>query len=206
MLDYHRAGADGAPRFGRHRGVYEFERSPEWMAWSAAWSGSAERSMSQAEFAKFIEGRLVDVADPVAPDGAAAKLAEAAQMTFANAAALYTLSRGLKINVKREAGESFDPATGEATLTFTSAESGAGGETVTMPRAFLVEIPVFRGGEKYLIAVWLRRRMPESRADGIKWWVEGYRVLETFDHAFSESCKKAALNSGLPVYVGSPET
>lgn len=205
VLDYHRAGHDGAPRFGKHRGMYAFERSPEWLAWSKVWNGTVDTSMSQADFAKFIEARLVDVADPSLPDGAAAKLAAAAQIKFASASDLYTLSRGLTVNVKRTAGESVDPATGESSLVFTSEHTGAGGEKVSAPRAFLIEIPVFRGGDKYLIAIWLRRRMPERGDEGIRWWLEGYRVNETFDHAFAESCSKAAKDSGLPVYVGSPE-
>lgn len=212
VLDYHqavnvdgKARADALPRFGRHRGVYTFETSPEFNAWAAAWNGSADKAMSQADFAKFVEARIVDVADPIAPDGAAAKLAAAAGFKFASAADLVTLSRGLRVHVKSVAAEGFNPTSGETELTFTTEHSTTNGDKFTAPRAFLIEIPVFRGGDKYLIVVWLRYRLPSDNREPMRWWLEGYRITETFDHAFNTACKDAAEKSGLPVYVGEPE-
>lgn len=203
VLDYHRTGPEGAPRFGRHRGVYSFERSPEFVAWNGAWGG---QTMSQADFARFVEQRIVDVADPIAPDGAAAKLSEAAGFKFASAAELVTLSRGLKVHVKSSAEESFDPTSGETSLVFTTQHATPQGEKFTAPRAFLIDIPVFRGGDRYLIVVWLRYRLASTKDEATKWWIEGYRILETFDHAFNAACTKASETSGLPLFVGDPES
>jgi hypothetical protein len=57
VLDYHRAGSGGSPRFGQHRSHYAFPVSDEWTVWTKAHG----REMGQGDFAEFIEAHMVDV-------------------------------------------------------------------------------------------------------------------------------------------------
>ncbi len=72
-----------------------------------------------------------------------------------------------------------------------------------MPGAFLVAIPVFKGGAPYQIPARLRYRVREK---SITWFYELHGVDRVFDHAFSEACAKAANDTGLPLFLGAPES
>lgn len=61
VIDHDGQGAALAPAFGQHRVTYEFPLSDQMKAWLAA---TAKGLMEQAEFAHFLEDRLVDVENP----------------------------------------------------------------------------------------------------------------------------------------------
>lgn len=198
VLDYHRAG-EGAPRFGRHRALYTFPLSDEWEAWTA----SNGKAMEQATFAAFLEDRIVDVADPGAAFSSAKKFAEALNIpSFASAAKLLSLSRGLSVHVEERATNRIDPSTGETTIFFAAEHKDDAGAPLAVPRAFLVQLPVFRGGAAYQLAVRLKYRVSGGR---ISWSYEIHAADKSFDDAFRESCELAAEKTGLPLFYGTPE-
>jgi uncharacterized protein YfdQ (DUF2303 family) len=199
VLDYHEATAEGAPRFGQHRGIYSFPLSDEWLAWTA---GNA-KSMDQRKFAEFIEDRIIDIlGDPSAMGARARNLAEAIQVSFAPASRLLELSRGMSIRVAAKVTSAQNLATGEVQVCYATTHEGEGGGSEKIPGAFLIGIPVFRNGERYELPVRLRYRLNEG---ALSWFYEIHGADRVFEHAFNEACEKAAHATGLPLFVGVPE-
>lgn len=198
VLNYHRQGATADPRFGDHRGVYRFPLSKEWKAWQAL----NEKPMTQEAFASFLEDRIVDVADPREAGAKANEFLKLLGGSFADAARLMDLSRGLTIYVAASATKVVNLASGEGQITYTEEHHNAGGVKLDIPRAFLIGLPVFHGGTAYQVAVRLRYRLKENH---LTWSYSLHRTDVVFDHAFEEACKRAADATGLPLFVGSPE-
>ena len=68
--------------------------------------------------------------------------------------------------------------------------------------AFLLAIPVFRGGDLYQIAVRLRYRV---QGGAVSWSFELHGADRSFDHAFREACEDARARTELPLFYGQPE-
>ncbi len=198
VLDYHRIGADGAPRYGKHRGVYAFPLSAEWLAWRAQ-NGAA---MDQAKFAEFLENRILDVTDPSDVGATPAKLIEGIGCKFATPSKLLELSRGLSIRVSSKVQTSQNLSTGEASLVYAAQHEDEAGAALKVPGAFLIVLPVFKNGSPYQVAVRLRYRVREG---AITWFYELYQADRVFDHAFKEACDLASTATKLPLFLGSPE-
>lgn len=199
VLDYHRQTADGAPRFGEHRVVYAFPLSDEWKAWQAM-NG---KEMSQAQFAEFVENRILDVADPSGAGEMARALAEGTGATFASPSRLLELSRGLSVRVGQKVRNAANLATGEVEVQFVTEHQDQLGQPLRVPSAFLVAFPVFRQGDAFKLPVRLRYRL---RDGDVRWFYELYRADLAFEAAFNEACAKAHQQTGLPLFFGAPET
>lgn len=211
VLDYHPANqkieeADGRigappPRFGRHRSQYAFPLSDEWEAWNQ----QNNTFMSMADFALFLEDRIVDVAAP-----GEIPLSDAAN-TFisriggkdriATPSDLITLSRGLRVNQKNTISNQVNLSSGEGEIMFASDHTDMDGNKLTVPTSFQIAIPVFRSGPLY--GVIARLRYVASPALQFKY--ELWRVDRVFDAAFKEDVDRVAEETGLPVLLGSPE-
>ncbi len=205
VLDYHRQGAEGKPRFGKHRAVYNFPLSNEWRAWK----DKNCTAMSQQEFAEFLEDRITDVIAP--PDMVGAPLDRDDPMVhlasmlggaFASPTKLMELSRGLSVRANEQVRQATNLSSGEVSLQFTSEHQDEAGQPLKVPNLFLIAIPVFLSGALYRVAVRLRYRL---RAGAISWFYELHRTDLVFDHAFTEACNKARAVTDLPLFVGSPE-
>lgn len=201
VLDYHRAGGEGDPRWGVHRGLYEFPLSEEWRAWMAA----DGKTLEQAHFAEFIEDRIGDVLpspDAVDPADNLARIMREFQTTFATPAKLMELSRGLKINEVSQVANVVNLSSGEGQISWTSEHQDAQGQPMKVPGAFLIAIPVFFAGPAYRIPVRLRYRKAGQK---IVWTLLLYRPEITFRHAFDEAVELVAEQTKLPVLHGTPE-
>lgn len=199
VLDYHRHGADGAPRFGRHRGVYAFPLSDEWHAWVE----KNAQQMQQSAFAEFLEDRIQDIADPEGAFANAKAFAEQLGISgFASPSRLLALSRGLSVHVDDRVTNKVDLSSGEATIHFETSHTDDEGAPLNVPRAFLIRLPVFRAGAAYQLAVRLRYRVSGGR---VMWSYEIHGVKRALDDAFREACERAKEGTGLPLFFGQPE-
>jgi len=205
VLDYHCQTAAGDPRFGVHRGHFSFPVSDEWKAWTKA-DGT---KMEQAEFAEFIEDRLGDLI--AAPDFTKAeteadrKLKEFADLVggnFASPSKMVELSRGMAIHTDERVKQIVNLSTGEIQVQYEAAHNDAAGAPLKVPNLFMLAIPVFEGGDLYRIPVRLRYRSSGGR---VSWFFELYRADKVFKHAIEEAFTKAATETGLPLFSGSPE-
>lgn len=210
VLDYHKQ--DGSPRFGEHRGLYAFPLSEDWKAWADV----DGKELSQAQFAQFIEERILDVVDPkqVSSDAGGDKLwdfAEGLGILVATRTQLVELSRGLSINKEAAIAEHHDLTSGESRLRFETKHKDATGAPLVVPGGFCIAIPVFRGDGAYRLAVRLRHRVMRSGAgddarDKVLWTIAIYRGDAALGDAFDRACAEVAAKTSLPVIAGEPES
>jgi uncharacterized protein YfdQ (DUF2303 family) len=199
VIDYHRAGADADPRFGRHRAVYSFPLSDEWRAWTAKDVGGG---MAQKDFAEFVENRIADVMSPEKAGQAARALSETIGASFATPAQLMALSRGLAVTIGRRVKNAVNLSTGEVEVSFVEEHADSTGKPLKVPGAILLSIPVFRGEDHYQVPARLRYRVT---GEGLRWSVDLYRTDVIFRDAFMGACATVKEATGLPLLLGSPE-
>lgn len=197
VLDYHPIGAKSPPRNAKHRARYAFPLSDEWKEWKA----KNKKSFAQVDFAQFIENRIADVAAPESAHAGALEFRDTLGCTFATSVKLLELSRGLEVRVESVAKEIRRLENGEGQVIYTETHKDASGQTLSIPSAFLIAIPVFRSGPRYQLPIRLRYRMNGP----ISWFYEIYRDDVVFDHAFAEACATANEVTTLPVLQGKPE-
>jgi len=200
VIDYNPKGeeAEVEARFGEHRTNYAFPLSDEWIAWTS----SNAKQFSQATFAEYIENRIADVTDPASAGDAAKDFVALLGAQFASPSGLLQLSRGLTVRVGLAVQNQANLGTGEASIRYEAKHTGEDGGPLLVPGAFLLAIPVFRGGARYQIATRLRYRVKDNQ---ITWFYETYRADAVFDHAFNEACELAAKETALPLFMGAPE-
>jgi len=199
VLDYHRAGAASAPRFGKHRTAYEFPLSDEWTAWKTV----ENKNLSQADFAEFLEDRLPDVLSPEDASDIDRDLMAKIGPAYASPQEMLTVSRGLRIHVEHRITNKVNLSSGEVELQFEEEHRDAQGfARVNVPGAFLIGIPVFRKGPPYKIPVRLRYRTGNG---SITWFYQLYRDEVVFDDAMIEAIEKVKAETQLPLLFGTPE-
>lgn len=155
IIDYHPAGTDvlktGA---GKHR----IEYIAAIHARMARWLKGERLSMSQVDFASFIEDNMSDLT-----------VLEGFRPPFGNAVAtpadLLTLSRGLEVRVNQVVRNATRLATGETSLVFSTENSARGqdGSEVIVPEWFGLRLPIFVGTEPTIIPVRLRYKLHEGQ-------------------------------------------
>lgn len=201
VLDYNEQGPDGLPRFGGHRGVYNFPVSEQWEKWNEM----DGETMNTREFAEFIEDRIMDVIDP--PSTLDEKLATIAKQIgtakFASASRLMELSRGMQVNITAQAKQIVNLNSGEGSISFVEEHSGEGGKKLDVPNLFLISIPVFNSGVPYRMPVRLRYRVAQGGA--IIWSYSMFQPDLAFLHAFNEAAALCAKDTDAPVIFGTPE-
>jgi len=198
VFDYN-APNDGTPGWGQHRAEHVFPLSDEWKQWV----GGNKRLMKQAEFAEWIEDRILDVADPsLATDRTKEILNALGGELPASPAKLLALSKGLTVHVQSQLENHVKLDSGEVNLVWKTEHQDGQGSKLVVPGAFLVAVPLFQGGPKYPIIVRLKYRAGQG---AVEWSYALYRTEEFFDLAIAESCKQVREQTNLPVYVGIPE-
>lgn len=192
----------GAPRFGRHRAAYSFPVSPEWQAWTRI----GERELSQRELCEFLEEHVVDVIDPARLEEESVDKTKALVgqlgITLASPSQVITLARGLEIKVDTKIIQTVNLSSGESEFTFEETHRDKSGAAVRVHRGFAVHIPVFRGGDAYVLVVRLTYR---KRNEGIAFKLTLQRADQAFRDAFEEAATVAQDRTGVPLFYGSPE-
>ena len=143
VLDYHDAGADGTPRFGKHRTTFNFPLSEEWKVWAKFNS----TKMNMVEFAQFLEERINDVDYLDSPDDLNEDIQRFIGATgldkIASPSRLVELSKNLQIHETSNVKAVHNPASGEGVIRFESEHTDAAGAPVDVPGLFIICIPVF---------------------------------------------------------------
>lgn len=199
VLNYNPAGPEqNATGWGDHVARYAFPLSEQWKAWML-YDG---KSMELKTFAEFLEEHVEDIGEPDAAGSAAKLLMDKLGIALATPAAIMGLAKGLSIRVEHNVVNYDSLQTGETQLVFEVKHSDKTGAPLKLAAAFLINVPVFKGGAFYQLAVRLRY-VPQERR--VLFTFHLYREDLVFEHAFSEACKKAEIETALPLYVGSPE-
>lgn len=197
VLDYHE-GADGQPRFGKHRGFYAFPLSEEWRRWVAA----GQQKMTQAQFAEFIEENIVNVIDPAAAGEKALDFARTVGAELGGPQRLMEMSRGLKLRVSSHMQSAVTLSSGEVQFFYGTEHQDERGQPLKVPTAFVAALRVFQGGAYYQVPVRVRYRAKDGE---ITWSIDLQRLDVIFEDAFGEAKKRAADETSLPLFVGTPE-
>lgn len=209
VLDYNEEGADGAPRFGKHRTAFNFPLAPEWRAWIGANGGV----MSMTDFAKFIEDRYIDIIPPAvvastftSEDDPVKKFVDSLGGVgkLGGPADLMRIASGMSVHENSVVGDVVRLQSGEGSVTFTVQHEtqDAQGEKMTVPPAFGVAVPVFRGEQPFCVIARLRYRKVSG---SLKLWYELFRADLTFDVAVNDAIEKVQHETGLTVWKGQPE-
>jgi len=204
VIDYHCAGAESGPRWGRHRADFNFPLSDQWKAWVVR----DRKPMTMMEFALFIEDRVLDVQDIDIESGdlnADQRLyLRATGGSLAGKGTLLAISTSLKVNETSAVKEARNLTSGETQIQFEdSHQTEVRGDTVKLPSAFVIAIPVFKGSKDFFRI--LARFRYRKTGEGLKFWYELWNVDATFDVAFREACALVESETGLPLLFGKPE-
>jgi hypothetical protein len=204
VYDYHPTVPDAGgvaaaeARFSEHRSLYSFPVSDEWTTWNQ-YNGT---KLDQGQFAEFLENHIHNVTDPLGALKETVAIMEMLLCKFTGPSGLMELARGLTVREASVVANQHKLGSGEVTFRYDTKHLDEAGAPLTVPGAFLLSIPVFRGGDNYQLAARLRYRL----ANGLlTWWYELHRARETFDHAFDQACEKAKTDTKLPLFYGSPE-
>lgn len=202
-------GATALPRFGDHRGVYAPEFSDEWKLWTK----NNGTPLDQASFGRLIErgARCIFDVDEEHPE----KLGEqaawfakrfgrrfAAGEFFGSSEVMLQLAEGLIANVEETIGET-NVRGASRSVVFTSKTST---DTVTVPTAFLLALPVFKGGELWQVPARLGfKPVTKGETRVFEWKIELWDTDATVKACLADMAATVKARTGLPCFTGTPE-
>jgi uncharacterized protein YfdQ (DUF2303 family) len=199
VFDYHPSNSNTTDAaFMGHRATYAPALSDPWNAWS----GKNGASMTQVDFAAFIEEHITDVIVPNFDDPNLKTFADLVQGRFASPSDLLAMSRGLAVNVETTVKNAVQLNTGIINVQFEETHRDGLGQPIQIANLFQITIPVFYGGTPYRIAVRLRYRLAGGK---IVWSYLLVRPDLVFDDAFKGIVKQVVDETEVPVFLGAPE-
>lgn len=140
VLDYHAHG-QGTPRWGQHRVTLTLHHSEEWKIWI----GKNNVQMNQQVFSEFLEQNAMDVTKPTP-------------------ASMMEIAGDLHATTEVEFGSGLRQQDGQIKFKYTeTTTTKVGAGQVSVPDRFMIEIPVFVGGERIDMEALLRFRMKEGK-------------------------------------------
>lgn len=184
--------------FCDHVAHYPFPLDPSFEAWTR----NVDKWLGMEEFGRFLEDRLLDVLDPADAGPSAKAFGAQYSVAFAGPGKLLELSRGLSIRATSKLTKSVNLQSGEATLNFSEEHADEAGKPLRVPGAFVLALPIFRGGELFQVPARLRYRVSGST---VSWSYALHRADDAKRLAFREGCAKAAAALEVPLYFGRPE-
>ena len=206
VFDHDLEGADGeaTARWGGHRAVLTIGKSVAWSEWGRVHG----TSMSQADFAAFIDDRLADILDPGAftmqdPENPLHTLMETLAVKPASAADVVEASRGLKLRAEVNVTERVSTISGEVELVYGETHAGADGYTLRVPSAFLIAVPVFDGAPRDVMLVRLRYRRVQGQPR-VNWTATVYQREEILSTALRDLAAHIEDATGCPTLLGEP--
>lgn len=160
-----------------HVAKYTCPISPEW----EAWSDMQNNSMSQSQFAEWIDEHIDDL---VESEG------------FPKPIEVEEMVRNLQIHTKGQYSKKIDPTTGQYALVCKEEHTT---DSTKIYRAFKVALRVFDGGDKYGVDIRLRFRM-EDKAPRFSYTMHRHEELKR--DAFGEMRTTIAEQTERPVFTG----
>lgn len=204
VIDYHDPAESGdgeqsldpVARHLKHRIAYAFPLHELWKTWLSA-DGV---TMSQGDFAEFIEEHLPELSSPTLAQSAEAD--RDYQTTIATPSDMLTLSRGLEVVVGSKVKNSQRLQSGEGEILFETDHRDAAGKPLKVPGMFMINVPVFEGGDAVSFQVRLRYRVKEGN---VTWAFKLLRPDLYIDGAVTGAFERVRAETTLPLYLGTPE-
>lgn len=220
IADYHAQGpvtidattGDPTARHCGHRAVYNFPLSDEWKAWMKVSNTPLEKD----DMGEFIEQWAKDIMDPT-PAILTGKeseknepwenrlIATARQIEgrYGQLTQLLAMSRMFQVHETSNLTVKTNRDTGEQEVQFLNEHKTPDGKPLNVPNLIIITIPVFLGGAPYRMAVRFRYR---KMGGSVKFILSIYNPERVFEAAFGEATEQAAEATGLPLFMGSPES
>lgn len=219
IIDYHHIVAtddegalpmsgDDKARMRLFRALYEFPLSEQWKAWREV----DGEPMDQVDFAEFLENRVLDLIAPeIGTDGEGAEIKKLPQQVqelldrlggrCALPQDIITLSKGLEVTANSRTVTRVDVNTGEGALMFEQQHVGADKQKITVPKLFLIAIPLFdKSPFHYRIPVRIRYRLE----GGIKWTFTMFGADDVIDQAVRDAALHVQLSTKTALFYGTP--
>ena len=197
VIDYHMTeDADHEPRFLQHKIHYAFPISKEWREWQAR----SAKELTQAQFADWLEDHLHELVS--ADTSETSTIGDTMGLTVGTPRDIMQLSRGLQIHVASKVANLVRPQDGTGSVLFEEEHQDGNGKPLKIPGAFIVQIPLFFGGDPIRVPVRLRYR---KEGAAILWTFVLHRAREIVYEALKEALNTVEVETGLPVYEGSHE-
>lgn len=219
IADYHVEGPESVEPTGdpharhcAHRGVYDFPVSDEWKAWTQ----HTREAMDKDALGDFIETNAKDIMDPTPAiiDGKPTATLESWETRmidtadriggrFGQLVQLLQISRRFQVYEASELTVTGNRDTGEQSIQFLNEHKDAEGKPLRTPNLLIIAIPVFLNGPLYRMAVRFQYRKAGA---SVIFKLTPYNPEKVFEAAFDEAITKAAEETGMPVFQGTPET
>lgn len=201
VLNYH-GEAGKAPSFCDDRIAYDFPLSQEWQTWTE----NSKRTMTQQEFAEFIETNAFDIGTPADAGATTAAWCERGSVRLAGPSEMMGVSKGLSVRVEETVQNHTRLESGEIRMEWSTEHKGHDGAAIKVPAAFHLLIPILHGGAQYSIPARLRYRAAGGK---VTWFYELHKpdfflrdaVREVVDRVRAD---RDAGGCGLPVILGYP--
>jgi len=178
VLDYHSGepGPSGVGR-GEHKVRYEFEPSPSFLVWSMI----NNKLLGQDAFAEFLEEHGADVISP-------------------DAATLAELVNDLSVTRVSSIKSKINLSNGCTQLTCLEEDSpSSNGKNIVVPKAVVIRIPLFEGGETFDLPLLFRYRITNSK---LSFEVKFHRLEPIVLAATREKIEALATKTNLPLIYG----
>ena len=201
------ANTEALPRYGEHRGVYTPEFSDEWRMWA----GASGKWMTQGAFSELVNTNVRDVREIIVNEVMAEstewywkRFGRGREMTefYASPERMLEIAEGLVMTMTDKIGQISRRDSGEIKVTFEAERS----TDVEVPVAFLLEIPVFQGGELWQLPCRLRVRLKQQGETRVmEWSIELFGAARTVKAVLDEMRETIIQATGLPIFAGTPE-
>lgn len=177
IFDHPRGGPNPKPGFS------EFEVRHDLMRGEAIgkWIDVAKNWLSQADFAAFLEERLLDMAE-VSPDSPLQTFAQRLMARFALPTQMLEAARGVGIHVGQQIKQTTNLDTGAVSVVFVEEHTKDAG-AVEIPRLFAIRAPLWEHGVEYEIPVRVRYKVNDQK---ILWKLEPQILDKVVEHASNE--------------------
>ncbi len=221
IADYHESGptdsfdtqnGDPTARHCHHRAIYNFPLSDEWLAWMEISGGALEKD----DLGEFIEANAKDIMDPTPAvlkntespknqswENRLIQTAQQIEGRYGQLTQLLAMSKQFQVFEKSDLKISTNRDTGESEIQFLNEHKGADGKPLNIPNLIIIAIPVFLGGAPYRLPVRFRYRKMGGQ---VKFILSVYNPEKAFEASFKEAIETATNATGLPLFMGEPES
>lgn len=198
VIDYH--SKTHQPNNLKHKILYNFPLTTEFKTWLQF----NNKSLSQEEFATFLEAQITELAAPTA-DEITKYCALFYKKHIAEPVELLELAKSIEININSNVKNGQNTATGEKTIIYTEQHEGANtktGETVTVPSLFMVSVAPFVDGA--LVRIPARLAYKVTRGE-VKWTYTLFRPDDYLKEQVLKDLDKAQVETALEAFQAQPE-
>jgi hypothetical protein len=185
--------SDGMAQWGDFKAVFAFPKSRQW----ETWTGVHRKKLTQSELALFIEDNIRDIrheGHSELPDNLL-EIVNSLNLKVGTPSRLLATARGFALHSEEIVRNVINTSTGETQLVYEQNHTPGGGvQTLDVPTAFTVGLPVFYGDPAYHLLCRLRHA---KSGTSVNWSID----IQGLDAALED-----AFNIAIDEIMGATET